>query len=33
MNNEPSIDFLLENQEKLVHKYYQRALDAKADKK
>ena len=29
MNNEPSIDFLLENQEKLVHKYYQRALDAK----
>jgi len=32
MNNEPSIDFLLENQEKLVHKYYQRALDAKAEK-
>jgi 5,6,7,8-tetrahydromethanopterin hydro-lyase len=29
MNNEPSIDYLLENQEKLVHKYYQRALDAK----
>ena len=29
MNNEPSIDFLLENQDKLVHKYYQRALDAK----
>ncbi|NQY26269.1 MAG: formaldehyde-activating enzyme [Piscirickettsiaceae bacterium] len=32
MNNEPSIDFLLENQEKLVHKYYQRALDAKKAK-
>ncbi|NOQ82165.1 MAG: formaldehyde-activating enzyme [Methylophaga sp.] len=32
MNNEPSIDFLLENQEKLVHKYYQRALDAKVAK-
>ena len=29
MNNEPSIDFLLENQDKLVHKYYQKALDAK----
>jgi len=29
MGNEPSIDYLLENQEKLVHKYYQRALDAK----
>jgi len=29
MNNEPSIDFLLDNQEELVHKYYQRALDAK----
>ncbi len=30
MNNEPSIDWLLENQEKTIHKYYQRALDAKA---
>ncbi|OUR73731.1 aldehyde-activating protein, partial [Methylophaga sp. 41_12_T18] len=29
MNNEPSIDYLLDNQEELVHKYYQRALDAK----
>ncbi|MFW5426561.1 MAG: formaldehyde-activating enzyme [Methylophagaceae bacterium] len=29
MNNEPSIDFLLENQDKLVHKYYQKELDAK----
>ncbi len=29
MNNEPSIDYLLENQDKLVHKYYQNALDAK----
>ena len=29
MNNEPSIDYLLENQEKLVHKYYQKELDAK----
>ncbi len=29
MNNEPSIDYLLENQDKLVHKYYQRELDAK----
>ncbi len=28
MNNEPSIDWLLENQEKTIHKYYQRALDA-----
>ena len=27
MNNEPSIDWLLENQEKLVHKYYQKELD------
>lgn len=26
MKNEPSIDWLLENQEKIVHKYYQRAL-------
>lgn len=29
MNNEPSIDYLLENQDKLVHKYYQRAMDNK----
>ena len=27
MNNEPTIDWLLENQEKTVHKYYQRELD------
>ena len=26
MNNEPSIDYLLENQDKLVNKYYERAL-------
>ncbi|MCH2373784.1 MAG: formaldehyde-activating enzyme [Planctomycetes bacterium] len=29
MSNEPSIDWLLENQEQITHKYYQRALDAK----
>ena len=29
MNNEPGIDYLLENQDKLVHKYYQKELDAK----
>jgi formaldehyde-activating enzyme len=29
MKCEPSVDFLLENQEKLVHKYYQNALDAR----
>lgn len=29
MNNEPSIDWLLENQEKTVHKYYQMGLDGK----
>lgn len=29
MNHEPTIDYLLENQDKLVHKYYQRELDAK----
>ena len=29
MNHEPSIDYLLENQDKLVHKYYQKELDAK----
>ena len=27
MGNEPSIDWLLENQEKITHKYYQRGLD------
>ena len=29
MNNEPSIDWLLENQEKITHKYYQMGLDGK----
>ncbi len=29
MNNEPNIDWLLENQEKIVHKYYQMGLDGK----
>jgi formaldehyde-activating enzyme len=29
MNNEPSIDWLLENQEQIVHKYYQMGLDGK----
>ena len=29
MNNEPSIDWLLDNQEDLVHKYYQMGLDGK----
>lgn len=29
MRHEPSIDYLLENQDKLVHKYYQNALDAR----
>jgi 5,6,7,8-tetrahydromethanopterin hydro-lyase len=29
MANEPSIDWLLENQEKVVHKYYQLGLDGK----
>tara|TARA_A100001011_G_C14145117_1_gene771495 strand:+ start:45 stop:593 length:549 start_codon:yes stop_codon:yes gene_type:complete len=29
MKNEPSIDWLLENQEKIVHKYYQMGLDGK----
>ena len=29
MNHEPSIDYLLENQDKLVHKYYQKELDEK----
>jgi len=27
MNNEPSIDWLLENQEKIIHKYFQMGLD------
>ena len=29
MKNEPSIDWLLENQESIVHKYYQMGLDRK----
>lgn len=29
MNNEPSIDWLLENQENITHKYYQMGLDGK----
>ena len=29
MRNEPSIDWLLENQDKIVHKYYQQGLDGK----
>lgn len=29
MNHEPDIDWLLENQEKIVHKYYQMGLDGK----
>jgi formaldehyde-activating enzyme len=29
MRNEPSIDWLLENQEKVVHKYFQMGLDKK----
>ena len=29
MHNEPSIDWLLENQDKITHKYYQRGLDGK----
>lgn len=29
MSNEPSIDWLLENQEKIVHKYYQKELESK----
>ena len=29
MGNEPSIDWLLENQESIVHKYYQMGLDGK----
>ncbi len=29
MNNQPSIDWLLENQESIVHKYFQMGLDGK----
>jgi 5,6,7,8-tetrahydromethanopterin hydro-lyase len=29
MHNEPSIDWLLENQDKIVHKYFQMGLDGK----
>ncbi|MCH8262870.1 MAG: formaldehyde-activating enzyme [Proteobacteria bacterium] len=29
MNNEPDIDWLLENQDEVVHKYYQMGLDGK----
>ncbi len=29
MKNEPDIDWLLENQEEIVHKYYQMGLDEK----
>lgn len=29
MNNEPNIDWLLDNQDKIVHKYYQMGLDGK----
>ncbi len=29
MNNEPDIDWLLDNQEKITHKYYQMGLDGK----
>ena len=29
MNNEPDIDWLLKNQDKIVHKYYQMGLDGK----
>ena len=29
IHNEPSIDWLLDNQEKIVHKYYQMGLDGK----
>lgn len=29
MNNEPSIDWLLENQDEIIHKYYQMGLDGK----
>ena len=29
MNNEPNIDWLLENQDKIIHKYYQMGIDGK----
>ena len=29
INSEPNIDWLLENQDKIVHKYYQMGLDGK----
>ena len=29
MNHEPDIDWLLENQDSIVHKYYQMGLDGK----
>ena len=29
LNNQPDIDWLLENQEKIIHKYYQMGLDGK----
>lgn len=29
VNNEPSIDWLLENQDKIIHKYFQMGLDGK----
>lgn len=29
MNNEPNIDWLLENQDEIIHKYYQMGLDGK----
>ena len=29
MNNQPDIDWLLENQDKITHKYYQMGLDGK----
>ena len=29
MNNQPSIDWLLENQDSITHKYYQMGLDGK----
>ena len=29
INNEPSIDWLLENQDKIIHKYFQMGLDGK----
>ena len=32
MSSEPSIDWLLENRDKVTHEYYQRALDAKKAK-